>query len=178
MAKSSSPPAKAGSTFKKTKSTKGGAQATILDLLAVSYSRGEDSMPKDRLIVQSKLAAKTVNNNIPKLRKEGLIEECPDSKSLRLTEEGIEFMGDKAKRMTQEEKVESIKEGLKGNQLKLFEYLRDGKVHLKEDAALALGFEQGAKQKTFVNLIGKMRSLKILDYPDKKSLKLCDAYII
>lgn len=182
--KKKSPPAKAGSTVNKKDSTTsgsgggGGAKGKILELMADSYSREEESISKERLSALTKLAPKTIANVIPKLKAEGLIEEYPDSKSVRLTKEGIEYMGDKAKILSSEEKFQRIKDGMKGKQLQAFEFLSDGQIHTKEALATELGFDQGSKQKGFVNLIGKMRSSKILDYPDKDSVQLCDAFLV
>lgn len=170
------PTKKAGTTSKKKSgdaATKKGAQQVILELAAESYSLGEESLPRARLTQGTGLAAKTVTNNLAKLKQKGLIE-CPDAQTLRLTPEGVRAAGSLANApATNAERQERLKEKLTGKQLALFDLLADGGARDRDDVARALGYEN-KKTKAFVNLKGKLSSQGLLSYPDSRSMQLAD----
>lgn len=160
-------------TTSNNKNTKKSAQQIILELVAESYSLGNDSLPRAKLTMGTGLATKTVANNLAKMKTKGLIE-CPDSKLVRLTPEGIEEAGPliAAAPKTNAEYQERLKATLKGKQVQLFDLLADGKTHSRVDVAKCLGYD--GITKGFVNLLGSLRGKKMLDYPDKESVQLAD----
>ena len=172
-------PIKAGVSAKKgSKSSTDGlsAKQQILKFAADAYCKGGTSLDRDKLIVLTKLAGKTVMNNLSKLKKEGLIE-YSDSKTICLTEAGVEYMGDQCKILTPEEIRAELMEGLKGKPLRLYDLLKDGKTYLKDHVAKELDFE-GKRQKGFQNLVGKLKSAGMVQYPDKDHISLTDLWLV
>ena len=156
-------------------SNKLGAKQLILKMVAESYSLGEESLPRSRLIRGTGIAAKTVTNNIAKLKNEGLIE-YPDSTSIRLTSKGMKQVGGLADPpKTNAELQERIKEKLTGKKLRMVDLLSDGLPHSKEEIAVGLDF-QSKSQKGFVNLLGSMRSSGFVSYPDNQTAELTDMW--
>ena len=149
------------------------AYDVILELLAESYSCGEESLPRDRLTKGTGLKPKTVANAITKLKQEELI--VCDPKSLHLTEAGIQKVGTLANiATTNAERQERLKEKLKGRKaIELFELLSDGGIYDKDETAKALGYD-GKKVKSFMNLIASVKGQGLLEYPDSDSLQLTD----
>ena len=174
------PPTKKAGTnsSKKTKNNDGAskksAQQLILELTAESYSLGEDSLPRDRLTQGTGLAAKTVVNNLTKLKKQGLIE-YPDAQSLRLTTpKGVQAAGSLAQApATNAERHERLKKNLKGKQIALFDLLADGGARDRDDVARALGYEN-KRTKAFENVKGKLSGQGLLSYPDNQTMQLAD----
>ena len=149
-----------------------GSKQTIMAALGTFYSRNVSVVSKEKLLAATKMAPKTMANTIPKLREDGFIH-SPQPKMLALTEKGIGALGDSIKcSSTNEEVHERIKGDLRDKGVKLFEALLDGESHDKEEIARALGYKNGKKTKTFINLAGSMKTAKIIDYPDKNSIAL------
>ena len=150
----------------------GGAKAKIMEALGTFYYRNVSVVDKEKLIAATKMAPKTMSNTIPKLRNDGFIH-SPQPKMIALTEKGIAALGDRIKcSCTNEEVHEKIKADLKDKGVKLFEALLDGETHDKDKIARDLGYKDGKKTKTFINLAGSMKTAKIIDYPDKTSIAL------
>ena len=157
---------KSGGADKKGKS----AEEKIMEVLAKFHACGETPVEKEKVSKQADVAAKTLANTLPKLKRKDHVH--VDKNLLSLTEAGVEFMGDLAKvASSNDEVLERIKEELKGKQLALFEALLDGEVHCKEEVARKLGFDD-AKKKGFVNLAGALSGKKIVSYPEKGKIQL------
>jgi len=167
-------PVKAGASARKAKTgdVKKSAQDIILELLAESAGIGEESLPRERLTKGTGLAAKTVNNNITKLKQKGWVDY--DAKTIHLTENGMESSGAMANvPKTNAEIHERTKSKLKGKEILLFEMLADGNVRDRNEVAQALGYEN-MKTKAFLNVVGKLSGQGIAEYPDKQSVQLSD----
>jgi hypothetical protein len=93
-----------------------------------------------------------------------------------LTEEGL----DKTKHMdidvggtSNDDVHDKIKSQLKGKYIRMFDILKDGEAHSKEELALQLDFEDGKKQKGFMNMLGVMKNKEeLIFYPDKDTVQL------
>mmetsp|Transcript_30348 Transcript_30348/g.70922 ORF Transcript_30348/g.70922 Transcript_30348/m.70922 type:complete len:212 (+) Transcript_30348:395-1030(+) len=156
----------------KIKSSKGGksAERTILEVLASFHANGKAPVEKDKVLKAANVAAKTMANNLPKLKRQEMIEVT--GSLLSLTHKGIEEMGDLAKgAVCNEENLERLKKDLKTKQILLLEALLDKEVHSKNDIAQQLGFND-CKQKTFVNLMGSLSGKQIVHYPTKGKIQL------
>ncbi|KAL3903672.1 MAG: hypothetical protein SGARI_005270 [Bacillariaceae sp.] len=151
-----------------------GTKQKIMMALAAFYSNGIKEVSKEKLSTASKIAEKTVLNNLPKLRDDGYIETPP--KMVKLTEKGIAALGDSISIATSNEDIQDkIKADLKPPGVALFNKLLDGNTWDKDDLANDLGYKDGKKTKTFANLIGKMRTSKIVDYPEPTTIALVKA---
>ena len=62
--------------------------------------------------------------------------------------------------------------------LQIFELLKNGETLSKDYLAEELG--DTTQQKSFVNLLGKMKGAKVgmVEYPDKNSVKMTDAWLV
>lgn len=120
------------------------------------------------------MADKTVANALTKLKKSNYV--IIEGKTLRLTDEGKAFLGPKAEKggqgATNNDVHESLKEDMKKKEIELFETLLDGKIHDKDEIALALNYKDGKKTKTFMNMIGVLKTNGVIHYPDKDSIQL------
>lgn len=169
-------PTKAKATV--SKSNEGGdkksAQQVMLERLAQAYSLGEDSMERDRFVSTcTGLKPKTIQNNLPKLKNQGLIE--MNNKTISLTTKGLEQVGDLAHRPTSnaEHQANMLRTLKNGKQVRMFEMLANGETREKLHVAQQLGYDN-AKVKAFQNLIGAMRSQGLVEYPEKTTVRLTD----
>ena len=154
------------------------AQQAILEVLAQAYSLGRDAVDRDQLTMGTGLKLKTIQNNLPKLKQQGLIE--VQDKMFRLTAKGLAHVGDLAQRPSSnaEHQANMIRTLGKPKQVKMFELLANGGTRDKDEVARILGYDH-AKVKAFQNLIGEMRNQKkMVEYPDKKTVRLTDACFI
>lgn len=167
-------PVKAKATVSKSKSdgNKKSAQDTIFELVAESHGLRNDSLARDQLSKGTGIAAKTVANNLIKLKQKGLVEY--DATTVHLTSKGIEKAGPLASGPTSNEEIhERLKKGLKGKQVKLFDLLADGGIHDRNVFAVELDFED-AKKKGFKNLCSALSGKGLVEYPDKQTMTLTD----
>ena len=122
----------------------------------------------------TKLADKTIANTLTALKRKNYV--IVEGKTLRLTDEGKAFLGPLAEKKgqggTNEEVHKSLKEDMKTKEVELFDALLDGNIHDKHEVALALGYKDGKKTKTFMNMIGTLKSKQIVHYPEKDSIQL------
>ena len=151
------------------------AEQVIMEVLATFFVKGNKEPLREKVAKATKLAAKTLSNTIPKLKRKNFVE-CPDGKTIRLTDEGIKFLGPLAQKggggATTKEVHENLKKDMTGKQVMLFDLLVDGAVHDRDDIAKKLGYSEGRKTKAFVNLIGAMKSKDIVHYPTKDTIQL------
>ena len=171
---------KAKKTVSKSDSTgnKKTAQETMLELVAKAYALGKDKLHRDRLTMDTDLAAKTISNNLPKLKEKGWIDF--DTKTIWLTTQGLQHMGDLAKRPSSNaERIDMMTKSFTPKQKEMFRLLttKNGKTCLKDDIAKELGYEHG-KVKAFVNLIGSMRGKGVVEYPEPTTIRLTDEYLV
>jgi hypothetical protein len=143
-----------------------------MELLGMNYARGVTTVHKDVFASQLKIVPKTVANILTKLKNANKI--VMSRGNISLTEEGVQGLGELAKQPgTDEEIHKRLKADLKKRQVELFDLIADGREYSKEDIARKLGYDQGAKTKAFMNLIGDMKNArKILIYPTKDTIQL------
>jgi DNA-binding transcriptional regulator YhcF (GntR family) len=150
----------------------GGAKQKILEALGTFYARGTKVVCKDKLTKKTKLSPKTIANTIPKMQREGLLE-TPEPKMVSLSQKAIESLGDLTIAGTTNAEVqEKIKSDLNPKEVALFDALLDGGTYDKDQIAQKLDYKDGRKTKSFVNLIGKLKSAQIIHYPTKDSISL------
>jgi hypothetical protein len=165
-------PVKAFKTTAKKDSRNKTSSDQIMELLGMNYARGVTTVHKDVFASQLKIVPKTVANILTKLKNANKI--GMSRGNISLTEEGVQGLGELAKQPgTDEEIHKRLKADLKKRQVELFDLIADGREYSKEDIARKLGYDQGAKTKAFMNLIGDMKNArKILIYPTKDTIQL------
>jgi len=143
-------------------------------LLALENSSGSKDVPRDKV---SKLSfvtkAQTFANTLVNLKKKGLIE-CPDAKTIRLTQKGREQADPNdvpTVDNTDIQKVLKEKFCKGGKAALLFDALLDGRVHDRNELASAAGIT--AKQ-TMANSLCKMKKDGLLEMPDRSTVRMSD----
>jgi len=111
-------------------------------------------------------------NAITKLKKKGLL--LAEGSTFALTEEGGKEMDSMIVSGTTNAEVHAFFKGdLKGKQVRMFEFLADGKEHDKEDVAKGLDYSKDKTQKVFQNLLCEMKNkAQLIDYPTKDTVRL------
>eukprot|EP00536_Pseudo-nitzschia_multiseries_P002980 jgi/Psemu1/184824/e_gw1.42.44.1 len=152
------------------------SQQKILNIIAVMMLQmGHTEVSRSLLAMQAKIALKSVNNILTKLKQQGLV--TMKSGSVSITLEGIEQAESEGvmsatNREHQQSTMDAFK--LKPKQRQLFEELSDGGVKTKKDVAEAIGT---TNMKSFNNLLGPLKKLGILQY-DRDTLSLTDHMFI
>jgi len=106
------------------------------------------------------------------LKKKGYI--VFTKQTITLTAKGTAAAGPVEPRSVSTAEVhQRLKSHLKPVEVRVFDYLADGKAHSKEDMAEALGYDS-AKQPGYVKVLGKMKSIGFVEYPDSTTARLAD----
>lgn len=165
--KAKSPAAKAKSSG----DGKKGADQAIMEALATFLQRGNEAPERSKVAKVTKLADKTIANALTKLKRKNYV--VIEGKTLRLTQEGKDFLGPLAEKAgggaTNEEVHDNLKKDMKKKEVELFDALIDGKVHDKQEIAEALAYKDGKKTKTFMNMTAAMKTKGIVHYPEGKN---------
>ena len=113
----------------------------------------------------SNASSKGFKNPLSSLKTEGIVD-YPDKKSVCLTPFGLTTPEAKTVIPPKDngEVQARLKALLRPKQVEIFNFLADGKAHLREDVAAAVGYTNAAS-KGYKNSVGKMTSLGIVRYP-------------
>ena len=153
---------------KRSTSTGGNASQTVLNVIAsVSQLNGSKDVRRKEvesfLNCQAPMGKSTFANSLTKLKKEGLIS-TSKSGVITISKKGMDkaTVQDMSK-ATNEDFHKSIKEKSKltEKQRALFDYLADGKVHNKKEAAAAIGCKMNS---TWANMLTKLKKLGIIEF--------------
>ena len=154
-----------------------GANDTVLNCLAALKSKYDmNEVDKTTLGTMTKIqGASTIRKALSKLKKDGCID--VDAKMVSITDKGMGQADtstfDNFKVATNnDEKHEQVKEELNKNQIAVFDALKDGRVHDKEEIRVRLDFP---KNSTWRKLLASLINKQILEYPDPKSIQLTQA---
>ena len=144
-------------------------RARIIGSMAELRALGKPNPPRIEVALfagYSNAASKGFSNPLSSLKTEGIVD-YPDKKSVSLTTIGLNSPEAKAVVPPKDngEVQARLKALLRPKQVEIFDFLADGKAHLREDVAAAVGYSNPAS-KGYVNSVGKMSSLGIVCYPN------------
>lgn len=148
----------------------------VLDAIAGCLLRvpGSTRAPRAEVVAMSKITGKsTFANALTELKKMRLILVVSNGTELELTDEGSE-LADTPEDMPTDNAShhEAIKEQfeLKGEELLVFDLMKDGNTHSREEIFMASGCK--AKNSTFANLLTKLKKASILQPTGGNNFKM------
>ena len=154
---------------KRSASSNGGGNATqtILNTIASvsQMNGGSKDVPREEVInylsCQAPMGKSTIANALTKLRKEGLVDTSKKG-FITISKKGMDKAAFKdMSNLTNEDFQKSMKEKLTSRQCALFDYLADGKVRAKKEAAAAIGCKMNS---TWANMLTPMKKLGIIEF--------------
>ena len=143
-------------------------RARIIGSMAELRALGKPNPPRIEVALfagYSNAASKGFSNPLSSLKTEGIVS-YPDKKSVSLTSNGLNTLEAKTVVPPKDngEVQARLKALLRPKQVEIFDFLADGKAHLRANVAAAVGYTNPAS-KGYVNSVGKMSSLGIVCYP-------------
>ena len=161
---------------KRSTSTGGNAAQTVLNMIAsVSQLNGSKDVSRKEVVnyisCQAPMGNSTFLNSLTKLKREGLISTAKTG-TITITKKGMDkaIVQDMSK-ATNEDFHKSVKEqlDLTKRQCELFDYLVDGKVHKKKEAAAAIGCKK--MNSTWANMLTALKKKGIIEF-DRENINL------
>jgi hypothetical protein len=149
-------------------------QKIIDTLAALKILHKIVNAPKARVATMAQISTSTFNPMISRMTKEDdpWIQYGSTPGTLMITDEGMRHANTEAVPTSNEERLESIKQKLRGKPRRIFEYLADGKVHDKEDVMNAVDC---TNPKTFGPMVSReLRKPGYIDFPSKRTMQLSD----
>jgi hypothetical protein len=168
---------KAGATGNRPSAPAGGSnleprQFKVLESLAKWHARGVREVTREQcaFIAGRGSSSSSYDNDLGKLRTAGLIT-YPSGGTLSLTPAG-QALVPSAKRFTAAELYQGIRNALEPRQVAIVDALMKHGGLARGELAKASG--RGGSSSSFDNDLGKLRSLTIVDYPEKGSVDLTE----
>lgn len=114
------------------------------------------------------------DKNLGNLKKKGFVE-YPDGKTVALTDQGVEYVGEVDPSDLSNEAIQNeMKEMIPAKARDIFDALLDGKEHDRKKLAEQLKYDMN-KLSGYQKNISQMRTLGFVDYPSKTTIKLTDS---